>query len=282
MTVMRETPCPDPADGWKASLELGFARRGTKTILVHNRHQGPLRLQRPLYPEPEVCHALILHPPGGVAGGDQLSVTVDVKDDAATLITTPGAAKFYRSGGRVAGQTNLLRVARGGCLEWLPPETIIYPEAKAATTTRLELAVDAGFMGWEILCLGLPNCGQPFSGGRFIARLEIMRQDRPIFHDRLVIDGAGGLNRPTGLRGFPVSATFVATGVTIPMRDPLRALVDEKTEALWGLTLMDDLLVVRMLGHDSADVKYLFQQLWTWLRPNVFGREVCVPRIWGT
>jgi len=273
---------PDPSGGWQASLELGFARRGDQTTLVGNRHHGPLRLQRPLYPEPAVCHALILHPPGGVVGGDRLNVNVEVETDASALITTPGAAKFYRSGGLAAGQVNRLRVQSHGCLEWLPQETIIYPGAEAETTTLAALAADAGFMGWEILCMGLPACGQPFVGGRFIARLEIDRQGRPIFRDRLEIDGADGLKRLTGLRGFAVSATFLATGVTAAMRDPLRRNMDEQSDAIWGLTLMDDLLVVRMIGNDSARIKHHFQQIWAWLRPKVFGRDVCVPRIWET
>lgn len=268
--------------GWKASLSLGFARRGDQTLLVLNRHQGPLRLQRPLYPEPGVCHALILHPPGGVVGGDQLHVAVDVKTDAAALITTPGAAKFYRSDGRLASQTNALRVEPGGFLEWLPQETIVYPGADTDTRTRVDLAANAGFMGWEILCFGLPACDQPFTRGHFNARLEVNRQKRPVFRDRLWVDGIKGLNRPAGLRGFSVTATFMASGVSPAMRDSLRGWMKDKTDDLRGLTLMDDLLVARALGNDSAKIKHLFQQLWIWLRPKVTGREVCLPRIWET
>jgi len=268
--------------GWQASLSLGFVRRGHQTLLAFNRHQGPLRLQRPLYPEAGVCHALILHPPGGVVGGDQLRVAVDVKTDAAALITTPGAAKFYRSGGRLAGQTNGLRIDPGGFLEWLPQETIVYPGAEADTRTRIDLAASGGVIGWEILCFGLPACGHPFTSGRFNARLEVNRQKRPVFRDRLFVDGAKGLNRPTGLRGFSVTATFMASGVSPAMRDSLRGWMKDKTDVLWGITLMDDLLVARALGNDSATVKHLFQQLWMWLRPKVTGREVCLPRIWDT
>lgn len=278
-----QTSLPHDQDGgWKARLELGFVRRGDQTLLACNRHQGPLRLQRPLYPEPGVCHALILHPPGGVVGGDRLQVAVDVKTDAAALITTPGAAKFYRSGGRLAGQTNVLRVEPGGFLEWLPQETIVYPGAEVDTLTRVDLAASAGFMGWEILCFGLPACGQPFSSGRFNARWEVDHQTRPVFRDYLFVDGAKGLNRPAGLRGFSVTATFMSSGVSPSMHDSLLAWMKGKTDVLWGLTLMDDLLVARALGNDSAKVKYLFQQLWIWLRPKVRGRDVCLPRIWDT
>lgn len=279
-TAARETASPG---GWFAGLELGFARRGDTTVLAVNRHQGPLRLQRPLYPEPAVCHAVILHPPGGVVGGDRLEIRATVANDAAALITTPGATKFYRSDGDLASQTNHLRVADGSCLEWLPQETIVYPGAHAAARTHIHLAAGSVCMAWEVVCLGLPACGQPFADGRFTASLSIDRQGRPLYRDRLQVDGATDLNRPAGLRGASVTATLVATGVTPEILPPLRErLASETGDTMTGLTLMADLLVIRHVGQCSAQAKAIFQALWTLLRPTLCGRQACVPRIWST
>ena len=64
---------------WKASLALGFSFENQKTTLSRKVHDGPLVVQKPLYPEGgEVCHAIVVHPPGGIAGGDEL--TLDVQD----------------------------------------------------------------------------------------------------------------------------------------------------------------------------------------------------------
>lgn len=276
-------PIHDPDHtGWQAQLTLAFDRRGDGTVLSENRHAGPLRLQRPLFPEPGVCHAYVLHPPGGVVGGDRLALDVLVQPGAAALMTTPGATKFYRTNGRPAVQESHLHVKTGGTLEWLPQESIVYPGAVGEIFTRVSLEESAGFVGWEILCIGLPACGRPFSEGALTATLAVHQSGRPLLHDRLQITGAADLARPTGLRGHTVCATLVATGCTSVQVARLRSILDERPAVLAGVTLVEDLLVARYLGHHSSEAKQLFEAFWTQLRPDLFGRAACPPRIWGT
>jgi urease accessory protein len=143
------------ARNWCARLELGFeARAGHGTVLAHRRHEGPLRVQKALYPEgPEVCHALMLHPPAGIAGGDALSVQVRVGEGAKALITTPGAGKWYRSNGPLATQRLEFEVARGGVFEWLPQESIVFDQVHGRTETVVRLAGDATLHRAWICCV---------------------------------------------------------------------------------------------------------------------------------
>ena len=269
-------------EGWQAHLALEFTSREAVTVLSGNRHTGPLRVQRPLYPEGGVCHTCLLHPSGGVVGGDHLRLEVEVKSAAAALITTPGATKFYRSGGTRAIQENRLSIERNGWLEWLPQESIVYPDADARIATRVILADGASFMGWEIVCIGLSACGRPFADGWLEAGFDLCKEGRPLFRDRLRVQGQEDLHRPTGLRGRTVSATFVATGGRPEMLAPLREILQGDETRLTGITLMGDLLVARFLGDASAEAKRLFQEIWTWLRPHLNGRKACPPRIWET
>lgn len=277
-------PAPEKeeaAAGWQAELRLSYAATGDKTILAENSHYGPLRVQRPLYPEDGVCHTCILHPPGGLVGGDSLRLELAVGPSAHALVTTPGATKFYRSGGRQASQHQRLAV-RGGILEWLPQETIVFPGADGEIVTEVRLDKEARFIGWELLCLGLPTKKEAFVSGRLHSSLTVYRNGRPLFLDRLRVAGRDDLHSAVGLRGYPVTGCLVATGVCREQLAELRTLLPAAAGSLVGLTLMGELLVARYLGESTATAREIFQKLWTGLRPHLIGRPACPPRIWST
>lgn len=270
--------------GWSGKLELDFQWLRQGSVLTRNRHHGPLVLQRPLYPEgKEVCHGCILHPPGGVVGGDSLEIRMDVQQDSHALITTPGATKFYRSNGQMASQEQYLRVAKGASLEWLPQDAIFFPGAKARLNTRIELEEGARFMGWEILCLGLPVNGERFSKGQIQSGLSIYRAGRPLFLDRLVIGSESDLERATGLRNYPVSACFLVSNAGAEMLEMIRRCTIQEDDAVLGCSLLrGGLLVIRYLGHETFAAHGLFAEIWKLLRPEIMGRPASVPRIWAT
>lgn len=278
---MKSVAANPVTSGWQAELSLAYAVAGETTILTDNRHRGPLRVQRPLYPEGGVCHTCILHPPGGVVGGDSLRLELGVQPGAHALLTTPGATKFYRSGGRSASQRQMLAV-RGGTLEWLPQETIAFPGAEAELVTEVRLEGGAQYVGWEILCLGLPTRGEAFIAGRFEGRLALYRDGRPLFIDRLRVADAGDLNSVIGLRRHPVTGCFLATGVSRDMAEELGASLTRQGGDLTGLTLLGEVLVARYLGESGLAAREFFTELWTRLRPRLLGRNACPPRIWST
>src|SRR4030095_9013902 len=140
------------ASGWEARLDLSSARTAPRAWLATRRYLGPLRVQKALYPEgPEICQAIIVHPPAGIVGGDRLAIAIDVGTRAHAQITTPGAAKWYRSAGVDAVASTKLAVGGGSVLEWLPQESLLFDGARAAITLRIEPAADARVVGWGIV-----------------------------------------------------------------------------------------------------------------------------------
>ncbi len=199
----REPAAPElAARGWEATLDIAFVALGGATVLLRNGQRGPLAVQRPFSPEGrEVSHVTLLHPPGGLVGGDRLSFGVEVGEGAHALITTPAAAKHYRSAGPTARQQQRFTVAGGGILEWLPHETILFDGAISELSTRVELAAGAAFIGLDLVCFGLPARAERFARGRCRQRLELWRGDHPLFIERGDFDGgAAGARRALGPR----------------------------------------------------------------------------------
>jgi urease accessory protein len=269
---------------WQASLALEFERRDAGTVLARREHRGPLRVQKALYPEGrEVCHGIVLHPPAGIAGGDELAIDVGVSAGAHALLTTPGAGKWYRSGGPWASQRIDLRVE--GNLEWLPQEQIIFDGALAQTRLTVELGAAARFIGLDILCLGRRASGERFARGSLHLGTDIRRYGRLLWRERGCIGGGSPLlDSPVGLAGYSVCATVLAAGSDVPsaLVAACRESRPHETGARCGITALPQLLVGRYLGHSAEAAKQWFVGLWRHLRPALFDREAVTPRIWNT
>lgn len=273
------------ARNWCARLELGFeARAGRGTVLVHRRHEGPLRVQKALYPEgPEVCHALMLHPPAGIAGGDALTVQVRVGEGAKALITTPGAGKWYRSNGPLATQRLDFEVGAGGVFEWLPQESIVFDRVNGRTETVVRLAGDATFIGLDLLCLGRTASGERLTRGQLRLASRIERDGRLIWSEQGLIEGGSRLlDSPVGLCGQPVTGSLLVASEALDgsLLEACRAIRPQVGEG--AVTRLPDLLVARYLGPSAEAARAWFVALWAVLRPAIVGRPAAVPRIWHT
>ncbi len=262
---------------WKAELALRFERALDRTVLAARRHDGPLVVQKPFYPEGgAVCHAIVVHPPAGIAGGDELALEVRAGAGAHALLTTPGAAKWYRTAGPWASQSLAFEVAPGGVLEWLPQETIVFDGARARLSSEVRLAGDARYIGWEVLCLGRTGSGERFGKGEVRLDNRLYLDGKLAWLERGRIEGGGALlDSPAGLQSHPVCATLIAAGAHFDLA-ACRAIED------LAVTQLPQVLVARYLGDSSERAKHLFARLWAVLRPALAGREAVEPRIWRT
>ncbi len=273
---------------WHASLQLDYTLEGTRTVARH-AHNGPLHILQSLYPEGDaVCHNVLVHPPGGLVGGDTLDITATVGPGAHGLVTTPGATRFYRSTGERALQRTHLTLAEGARLEWLPLEALCYNACNAENHLTLNLAPGAECMGWDVTALGLPHAGQPFETGRFVQHIEAPG----LWLERGVIDAADHrlLESPLGLAGQRCMASlFFVVGTPLERArrdtalDAARAVMDAHAlKASAGATSPNgQVLVVRALAPQVEPAMQLLRQVRAAWRAALW--QLCAepPRIWS-
>lgn len=280
---------------WRALFRGEFYGAATSNGNLHTRmgktmHFGPLRVQRPFYPEgSDLLHMYLLHPPGGLVGGDQLVIQVDAHDQAKVLVTTPSAGKLYRNETELNQvQQVSIQVGNKSAVEYLPQENIIFNGAKGELNTQVYVSGDGLFIGWEITCLGRPESDALFTEGKLKQTLAIYQDEQLLFIDRFNLDALSGvLTSRVGLQNYSVFATFVINRNidTAALQNLLEVQANcnhQPEKVLMGITQKNDILIIRALAHRAEPIRNQFEYIWQLLRPSVYGREACTPRIWNT
>ncbi len=273
---------------WHARLALDYSTERERTV-ARFRHDGPLRILQSLYPEGDaVCHNVLVHPPGGLVGGDTLDIDITAAAGSHGLVTTPGATRFYRSDGDLAVQRTSLRLDTGARLEWLPLEALCYSGCRAENRLRIEAAPGAELLGWDVTALGLPNAGKPFEHGSLLQHIEVpgvwLERGRIDADDRRLLDSPLGLAGQRCLASlFFVSGTPIARARCEEMLDMARALADaHPLAASAGITSPHaEIVVLRVLAPVVEPAMHLLRQVWQAWRTALWQRPEGAPRIWS-
>jgi urease accessory protein len=273
---------------WHARLRLDLALEAGRSV-ARFEHDGPLRILQTLYPEGDgVCHNVLVHPPGGLVGGDTIAIDVRVGAGAHGLVTTPGAARFYRSDGESAVQHTRVRLEAGARFEWLPLETLCYSGCLAENRVDLSLAPGAELLAWDITALGLPASGQPFTSGSVLQHLAL--GDAWLERGRIDARNARLMDGPLGLAGHRCIATLVlAAGEDLPRArrelalDVAReVLLQHELVATAGATSpCGQAVVVRVLAPLVEPAMALLRQVRAAWRQQLWQLEPTVPRLWA-
>jgi urease accessory protein len=274
--------------GWQAKLTLDYSVEDQRCVARHV-HEGPLRVLKALYPEGDrVCHHVLVHPPSGLVGGDELHIRLNVQTGAHALITTPGATRFYGSAGLTARQLVHAHVAANATLEWLPLEALAYNRCQAKNQAVFHLASGSRLIAWDVTALGLPHADLPFVEGQFQQHLEIAGT----WLERGLIDASDHrlLHSPLGLNGHTCLSTLVfARGDAMDdaLREQVLALARQLCEAhplrlQSGVSSPDArVVVVRVLSAQVESAMALLRSIWLQWRLHCWQLPAVMPRIWS-
>ncbi|WP_342616610.1 urease accessory protein UreD [Rhodoferax sp. GW822-FHT02A01] len=273
---------------WQANLNLAYARHGAR-VVAHHQHSGPLRILQSLYPEGDaICHNVLVHPPGGLVGGDTLDIAVQAASGTHGLVTTPGATRFYRSDGPLALQRTRIQLQADSRLEWLPLEALCYSDCQAENRLQMELEPGAEMLGWDVTAFGLPNANLPFVKGSLAQHIELpgvwLERGRIDAADTRLMDG------PTGLAGARCMASlFFVTGSAISRARKQQALdiareciAASELAATAGVTSPHgQVIVLRALAPLVEPAMQLLRNVRNAWRQALWQLPVCNPRIWS-
>jgi len=273
---------------WHARLNLEYTRSHARTVARHS-HEGPLRILQTLYPEGDaIAHNVIVHPPSGIVGGDTLAIDVHAAEGSHGFITTPGAARFYRSESEPAVQRTHLRVDENARMEWLPLETLAYSGCIAENRLVFDLAPSAEMIGWDVLGLGLPAADQPFAKGSFLQHVEF--QGHWTERGLIAADDARLMDGPLGLAGRRcIAMLFFASGEPIDdsRRETALELANEaiascKGEVVAGATAPGPhVVVVRAMSAVVEPAMQLLKTIHTAWRPALWDLPAMSSRLWA-
>lgn len=276
---------------WYAKLELGFQAQTERTVLAHRRHSGPVRVQKMLWPEKTgICHAIIVHPPAGIAGGDHLTFEIVVDAAAHALVTTPGAGKWYRTNGKQAYQHIHISVKHNAVFEWLPQETMLFDGANAYSETLIQLDQTASFIGWDMLVIGRQARDEKFQSGAYRSHFKLWRNQQLLVADTLSFKGNDRwLSSCLGMNNHAVMGSLWAVPPEkFRANIYLEAHIDLIRELMMRmdmpvrLTLLGDVISARFLGDDVRHCHDAFAAIRARLRRYWFDLDEAFPRIWRT
>lgn len=304
--------------GWGARLGFCVGLQRGRSVLRSLSHEGPVRLQKLLWPEgPSPAHAILLHPPGAMAGGDRLELRVRAEEGSGLVITTPGAGKWYRS--RASATQHLhFEVEDGACIEWMPQETLVHDGARMLARTSWELASGARAAALDVLVFGRRQSGERCAELDLSLGCSVRIGGHLVYLDPLVLRGSAALpSIATQLEGAAVMGSCHVSGLLWAYAPEFRAYpggtpapgqlassgaaaevvaLQESLETIFATLeshsaehlhvgascLPSGLVVVRAVGSDTETVRQRLQQAWSLLRPLVRARAAVVPRIWST
>ncbi len=304
------TPAIPATPQWRAQLKLEFTPVAGRTALTSYEQEGPLRVQQLFYPTAQrpsaanaatapnsvaEAHCYVLHPPGGMVGGDALYQHMRAAKGAQVVVTTPAAGKFYRSHSTQIQQVTL-SVADHSALMYLPQETIFFASCQAKLRQEVEVAPTAIFMGADICCFGRIGRGEDFSSGWVQSTLRLSRQGQPLLSEILRVGNGFDPRAWTTLHGASchgvlyvvptVEQESLMAELTAKLQElrlpESRGSADAARACLYGSTYRRGVLTVRYLGDSVEQARALINEALALLYPALLGRPWQAPRIWQT
>ncbi|MGN6572055.1 MAG: urease accessory protein UreD [Pseudolabrys sp.] len=236
----------------RGAITLAVAAADGVTRRTRVAESGSLRVRFPN--SHDGLEAVIVNTGGGMTGGDDFSVDIDVGAGAHLVAGTAAAEKIYRSTGPETAMNVRLSVGEGARLAWLPQETILFDRARLKRRIDVDLAADASLVMAEAVLFGRAAMGEAMREGAFADTWRLRRGGRLVFAENVRLDGdmTEKLARAASAKGGIALATVLIAPVDDSMVDSVRTL-NFSGEA--GISAWNGIAVARLVARDGASLR---------------------------
>jgi urease accessory protein len=255
-------------------LHLRFERRAGGTVLTGSRSTLPLQVLTPVALTDAAAVVSMLNPTGGVLGGDQLTIDVEVGRGAHACLTTPSATRVYRAAGAPAVQHVRLALEPGAVVEWVPDHTIPSAGAALRQTLDVDTGVGATLIAVDAFAAGRVARGEAWSFARLDSTLTVRDAAGLFLHDRFVLDGGPEWQALGFAEGRPYFATVVLvadTGVDEFLAELPAALTAIGGATVGGARLARRGALLRCLATGAPALAGALEAVWGLARRRLLG-----------
>jgi urease accessory protein len=246
------TTTPTRLQRASGQCRVAFDLRDGRTRLADLYQRDPCRVLFPKGEPDDPPQAVLLTTSGGITGGDRLDMAVEVGPGATAVATTQAAEKIYRAAGSETCTIDVgLRVENAASLEWLPQESIVFEGSRLHRRTVADVAIQATFLACEMVVLGRAASGERFTRGLLLDSWSVRRGGRLAWTDTLRVEG----ETPTGAGFGAANALATVIGVWDAPQEKFeaaRTLLESAAEVKAGVTLVNGIVVARLLGEATA------------------------------
>lgn len=236
----------------RGRIDVSVALSAGRTRRRHVLEDGSYRIRFPNV-SGEEAEAVVINSAGGVAGGDQFEVAIEVANGARLAVLTAAAEKVYRAIGAPSQMNVRLKVGAGGALRWLPQETILFDEARLHRSIEVDLDENASLVMAEAVVFGRAAMHEAMQHGELVDRWRIRRGGRLVLAETLRLHGDVEhlLARAACGRG----AVALATAIFAPGDEEFCARLREATEGCGteaAVSAWNGIAVARLCATDPA------------------------------
>jgi urease accessory protein len=257
----------------RVAFSIAAVPGGSRRSRVHEA--GSLRVRFPNGISRDTLDAVIVNTAGGMAGGDDFGIDIDVGPRARLTVTTAAAEKIYRSLGTDTEIGVKLKVSSGGTLAWLPQETILFDQVRLRRSIDIDLAEDSHLLLVEAIVFGRSAMGETVARGHFEDRWRIRVGKKLIFAENVRLDGK--IEKCLAQRAVTNGNVAVASVVKYPSNDDDIAAIRAATDSFVGevgASVWNGLAVARFVAPDGAALRRDLVAVLTALRAGP------LPRLW--